>query len=299
MKTPPLARRIALAAFATLAAGLAPQARAAITCSLSGTSLDITYSQGTLSQTAGSVTLSCSRLTTDANTQNYWVQMNNSDSGSRNLLRHGGTNTAANRLAFDIRKGSTTTSWTSNGGNRVSGTLNFAGATTASVSLPFTWRIASQTGKTAGIYDAIMTASLQLTSNGAIVATDSFTLTASVPTQCFVGQVGSGYTAPGAVSPATLVLNYTSFSPTAQTATMDFTVDCTLGTPYTLSLSPASGTLLGLDYSLSLSQTSNTGNGQAQGYTVTGTIPADQSGTCATSAAACTASQPTTITLTY
>jgi len=113
-----------------------------------------------------------------------------------------------------------------------------------------------------------------------------------------VGSLGAGnYAAPGTVAPSTLVLNYTSFSPTPVSNSMSFTIDCTQGTPYSLSLSPASGTLLGLPYSLSLGSNAGTGTGFAQSVTVTGTIPAGQSGTCALPS--CTASQPTTVTISY
>jgi spore coat protein U-like protein len=275
-----------------------PHAFAAITCSLSGTAVDMTYTQGTVGTATGSVTLSCDRASGDPTSTTYFVGLNNSDSGTRRVLRHGGAAVAADRLNYDFRKGSTTTSWTGATTGRTSGTLNFGALTTQSVVLPFTFRIASQTGKTAGIYDAITTASLQLTTTGAVVATTTFVTTVSIPTQCFIGQVASGNLAPGTVSPSSLTLNYTSFTP-AQSATMDFTVDCTMGTPYTLALSPASGTILGLNYTVGLSSSSATGNGQAQLFTVTGTVGANQSGTCATSASVCTGSQLTTITLTY
>jgi len=104
-----------------------------------------------------------------------------------------------------------------------------------------------------------------------------------------VGQVATGNLAPGAISPSTLTLNYVSFAATPQTAVMNFTVDCTRGTTYTLGLSMTSGTLLGLNYTLALNSTSATGTGLAQPYTVTGSIPAGQAGTCSSST--CTATQ--------
>ena len=148
---------------------------------------------------------------------------------------------------------------------------------------------AGQTGRAAGIYDEAFTASLQLTTAGAVVSTSTFTPTVSITANCFVGQVATGNLAPGAISPSTLTLNYVSFAATPQTAVMNFTVDCTRGTTYTLGLSMTSGTLLGLNYTLALNSTSATGTGLAQPYTVTGSIPAGQAGTCSSST--CTATQ--------
>ena len=56
--------------------------------------------------------------------------------------------------------------------------------------------------------------------------------------------------------------------------------------------------LLGLNYTLALSSTGTTGTGFAQPYTVTGSIAADQAGTCSTGT--CTATQTgVTVTITY
>lgn len=181
----------------------------------------------------------------------------------------------------------------------MNGTLTFGAALSASVALTYDFRVpAGQTGNTAGIFDEAFITSLQLTTAGAVVATGSFTPTVSIIAQCFVGQVATGNLAPGAISPSTLTLNYTSFVAAPQTATMNFTVDCTRGTSYTLALSPTSGTLLGLNYTLALSGAGATGDGFAQPYTVTGSIAAGQAGTCSTGT--CTATQTgVTVTITY
>ena len=288
--------RMALAAAGLL--GLSVPASAAISCSLSATTINLNYVWYQATTGTGSVTLNCTRSTGDANSTAYYVGIDDGAPGTRYLLRHGTAGGTADRLQYTLSKNTSTTAWTDNGGGRVSGTLNFGGGTSASVTLPYTFRVASlQFGKSEGIYDTLLTASLQLSSGGAVVASTPFITTVSIESLCFVGQSGSPNPAPGTVVPSVLALNYTSFSATPQTGVMGFTVNCTRNTPYTLSLSPATGTLLGLNYSLSLSDTDATGTGLAQPYTVTGTIAAGQSGTCAT--ATCSASQPATITLTY
>ncbi|WP_332778075.1 hypothetical protein [Polaromonas sp.] len=301
--TASFALRLAAAALLSICA---LQAQAAITCTLTATSVNLNYvnNQGANANASGTITLNCTRLSTDPTTQTYWVSINyGSRTGlPRRVFRHGATDTFnANRLDVNIFKNGTTTDWgnTAGGATRVSGTLNFGAALSASVPLTYDFRVPSgQTGNNAGIFDELFTTSLQLTTAGAVVATATFAPTVSITAQCFVGQVASGNPAPGAVNPSTLTLNYTSFALVPQTATMNFTVDCTNSTTYTLALSPTAGTLLGLSYTLALSSSGATGNGFAQPYTVTGTIAAGQAGTCATGA--CSATQTgVTVTITY
>jgi hypothetical protein len=281
------------------------QAHAAISCTLSSTSVNLNYvnGQGTNANASGTITLNCTRLAADPNTQTYWVSINfGSRTGTpRRVFRNGGGTTNPDRLDVSIYKSGTTTDWTNTGTARVNGTLNFGAALNASVVLTYDFRVGSgQTGNTAGIYDEAFIASLQLTTAGAVVATTTFTPTVSIIAQCFVGQVAAGNAATGAISPSTLTLPYTSFSPANQTANMSFTVHCTRNTTYTLAIAPSSGTLLGLNYTLALSPPGTpaiTGTGLAQSYTVTGTITSGQAGTCST--ATCSATQNTTLTVTY
>lgn len=294
--------RLALAALLCICT---MQAQAAISCSLSSTSINLNYvnNQASNANASGTITLNCTRLGGDPNTQTYWVGINfGTQAGTpRRVFRHGGGTTNANRLDVNIFKNGTTTDWTSTGGGRVNGTLNFGAALNASVVLTYDFRVPwFQTGNTAGIYDDAYTASLQLLTAGAVVSTTTFSPTVSIIAQCFVGQVATGNAAAGAVSPSTMTLPYTSFAATNQTANMTFTVHCTRNTTYTLAITPPSGTLLGLNYTLAMSPPGTpaiTGSGLAQPYTITGTIAAGQAGTCST--ATCTATQNTTLTVTY
>jgi len=59
--------------------------------------------------------------------------------------------------------------------------------------------------------------------------------------------------------------------------------NCTLNLPYTLTLDSNSGVVVGLNYSLALSAIgTQTGSGANQTFTITGTMPAGQAGTCTT-----------------
>jgi hypothetical protein len=278
-----------------------PQAQAAYSCNLSSTPIQGIYSSASNLNLSGTVTVSCTRALTDPNTYNYAITLDNGVSGtSRRLYRHGGSNINASRINHSISRISFGgTNW-STSTNAVTGTLNFGSGTSTTANRTYYLRVTSgQTGKTVGIYDDVLTFSLrQGSATGPLVATSSITPTVSIQSACFVGTLGAGnFAAPGTVAPSTLTLNYTSFSRIAVSNSMAFTIDCTQGTPYTLSLSPASGTLLGLPYSLSLGSSSGSGSGFAQSVTVTGTIAAGQSGNCAL--ASCSATQATTVTITY
>ena len=88
----------------------------------------------------------------------------------------------------------------------------------------------------------------------------------------------------GATGATDLIFNYTSFG-SAQNPSSSFNVRCTNQLPYTLALdgtgSGGTTTALGLDYVLTLSSTSGTGDGNQQPYTISGSMIAGQSGTCA------------------
>lgn len=287
---------------AALAAG---GAQAATTCSISASAPNVIFT-GAVNNSAGTITVTCTRDTNinGLELQTVYVGISPAAGAGRRLLRHGGGNGNGDRLDASLFKNNTTTNWgDASSGERVNSTMIFWwGVATASVTMDYDFRLPNQAGKAAGIYSNVYTANLRLTANGAIESSTVFSPTASVPEQCFVGQVPSGNEAPGAVSPGNLVLNYNSFTNTAQTASTNFTVDCTLNTDYTLSITPANGTMLGLNYNLRLnngqaSWTGLNGTGFAQPYSVTATIPANQAGTCAT--ATCSATQAATLTVTY
>lgn len=81
-----------------------------------------------------------------------------------------------------------------------------------------------------------------------------------------------------------MTFTYTSFQAGISTATpSNYTVTCTDGLPYTMALDALTTTddAVNLQYTLALSAAGGTGNGAAQGFQVTGSMPASQGGTCA------------------
>ena len=107
-------------------------------------------------------------------------------------------------------------------------------------------------------------------------------------------------------SPTNLTFNYTSFQAAAASSTSTFNVRCTNTLPYALSLDLASVTdaATNLAYTLAMTGATAAGTGANQLITVTGTMAAGQSGTCAGPAATvCTnvasANKQRTITVTY
>lgn len=281
-----------------------PWAQAAYNCNLSSTSVNGVYTVISALRLTGMVTVSCTRALSDPNTFTYAITLDDGLNGKpRRLYQHGATSPTARTTYIDHSISQNTfggSAWGSTPGTTLIRTLNFGSGSSASANHTYYFEVnARENNKTAGIFDDVLTFSLmQGSATGPLMATSSITPTASIVSACFVGPLGLGnFAAPGAVAPSTMTLNYTSFSSTPVSSNMMFTINCTQGTPYTLSLSPASGTLLGLSYSLNLSRSSGTGSGFAQSVTVTGTVAAGQSGTCAL--ASCSASRATTVTITY
>lgn len=125
----------------------------------------------------------------------------------------------------------------------------------------------------------------------AATATSNFNVTVSLTASC---SITSG--------PTDVAFTYQSFQGTDATSTGGaFGVRCTNTLPYTMSLDSTTGTVIGLNYSLTLPTGPFAGTGAIQNYTVSGTMVADQSGTCATSpdVSACSGSQQRTLTITY
>lgn len=273
-----------------------PSALAAYACSVTATSLGVLYTSGANTDDTGTVTLNCTRLTSDANSLTYRLYIDNGANstgsiatGQRRALR----TTSANYLNYGIyRNAARSQHWrapTTGTTNVVTGTLSFGTATNASVSATYYLRVPSgQSSAPAGHYLDTLQAS------GRYPNSDAGTLTNLAPISL---TIGVGNQCVFRTQPAGITLNYTSFSATAQTATTSFAMRCTNTLPYTLAISPASNTLLGLNYTVALDVSSSTGTGSNQTRTITATIPAGQSGTCAT--ASCTASQVHTVTISY
>jgi spore coat protein U-like protein len=292
-------KRFALHGIALGALLASGTAQAAIACgSITATSVNgVMPITGDLNLT-GNFTVTCTRSAGDPTTQVIYIGL---DQGEPPAGRAMTRQTSADTMNYAIFRNATPSgSWTSGagrspgsilgGGLQVTITFTSASTTVQSFSYPYYFRVTAgnASGKPAGIYDDLnITTTVRLTSQtGAVQSTTVFGTTVSKPSHCYFSS-----------SPTNMVINYSSFSPTAQSGTSNFSVSCTQSTPYTLALDATSGTLLGLNYSLSLSSTSATGTGFVQNFSVTGTVPAGQVGTCST--ATCSASQTRVITVTY
>ncbi len=265
---------------------------AAITCSLTPNGVTATYAQTAVTNATSSVSLNCNRLATDsAANVTYFLSLDQGEPpNGRDMTRQNGTELL--RYAI-FRNSNFTGSWTTGAGQNAGSTtagglnvaINWAGNTSFSTSFPYYFRINSGIVRPAGIYDDVANFSLFVARNGTLLATSTATLNTSIVAQCFFNTTSA------------VAVTYTSFSNTARTGTSNYSMSCTLGTPYTMALTPNSGTLLGLPYTLALSQASGVGSAFPQNYSVTATIPSNQSGICATGT--CNATQAHQIVITY
>ncbi|HET9469705.1 MAG TPA: spore coat protein U domain-containing protein [Usitatibacter sp.] len=269
-----------LLALALLVPGLAS---AAYSCTISSGGFSSIYvaTSPTTTIVQTSFTITCTRALSDATTMSYSVA---ADNGAHAQGTHNRAALGASLISYDLFKDSACgTQW--RGPQTISGTLNFSGSTSASVTTQFWGCItASQTGLPAGTY----TDSVNLTlTYGNLNSTATTAFGVSIITNAVCNLT----TAPGNV-----VFTYVAFGPVANAST-SFGVTCTSTLPYTMALDATSGTVLGLNYTLALSAASGTGTGALQTYSINGSIAAGQPGTCATGS--CAASQPRTLTITY
>jgi spore coat protein U-like protein len=274
-------RHAATCVLALLALLHALDAQAAISCSVSTPGWTTIYDPLAANATRGSgiLTVSCTRASGDSSTVNWAVALENSKGEA---VQDGGTA----KLKFLVfRDAAYLQKW--GGSTTISGTINMGSSLTGSASATFYGQIAARQAAPAGRYTDLDPMTLYV--NG--IAQPG--ATTPLLTEIIIGAACRISAAPGTVQ-----LNYTSFQAAPAQASTSFSVTCTSGMSYTMSLDATSGTLLGLAYSLAINPTgSQVGNGAAQAATITGTIAAGQSGTC--SQATCSATQTRTLTITY
>lgn len=263
---------------------LAGRAQAAYSCTITGTTLTPIFN-GTQLNTSGTLSMTCTRASTDASSTTYSVNIDNGQSGARTVTRLGGT-TTINYLIY--RNSGYSQTWGTATTNNFDGTLSFGTSLTTTVTLTYYLRLAAQAGKPAGIYqDNLIGLTVNVPQNTTtIVGSGSMALSVSVLSECRF-----------TTAPSAIVLAYTSFRPTVLNASTSYTLVCTNSTPYTMALDATSGSALGLNYTLSLSAGSGTGSGLNQTFSVNAAMPANQAGTCTT--ASCATSQARTLTITY
>ena len=201
----------------------------------------------------------------------------------------GGSNRGAfggNFLRYDLYSDSTcSTDWRTALGFRLpntAGTITMTGFATATATETYWACIPANINRPAGTY--VDTVIMNPIYSNALSVTSTFPVTIITPPTC---SITSG--------PGSLTINYTAFGSAVSNSTpMDITCSATL--PYTMAVSPANAVLTGINYGLSLPG-SATGTGAAQTHTITATAAGGQAGTC--SGGPCTATQPTTLTVSY
>ncbi|HLX24895.1 MAG TPA: spore coat protein U domain-containing protein [Usitatibacter sp.] len=277
--------RVAFAAALVLAGGMA---HAAITCTFSSTGWSTAYvpTTATTNTTQSTVQVTCQRNAGgDGTTVNFTISVNNGlhAAGAQNRAQLNATN----RINYEnYQDGGCGTIWGNPAAQRISGSITgLTGFAPMSTNVSF-WGCVpgSQTGLAAGTYTDTVTMTLRY--GGATNPTATFPVTIVSPASCTIS------TAPGTVS-----FTYSAFQAAVSNASTNFGVTCTNLLPYTMALDATTAVIAGLQYSLALSSSSATGTGAAQAYTVDGTMPANQAGTCGTGS--CATTQPRTLTISY
>ncbi len=299
----PLLALRCIAGAALVASG--QSAWAAYSCDISATSVGVIYTAANL-DTNGSVVLTCSRAATDANTLTYRIKADDGTNAQAAApYRRAERGTSGNFLNYILRRGTAvggaatcnnTSTWrapATGTTNVITGTLAFGTALTQSVTWGYCIRVRGTAGgnpaaPTAGVYTDSFNVFGQYPNNdaGALTSSASVGYTVGVNNQCVFNTF-----------PSSMVFNYTSFTGTPQSAVRSFDLRCSNALPWSVAVSPASTTLLGLNYTMGISPASGTGTGADQVVTLTGTLPANQAGTCA--AATCAGTQAHTVTITY
>jgi spore coat protein U-like protein len=263
--------------------GLAQSAHAVISCNISSPGFFAVYDSTVALPTdsTSSVTINCSRALADAASQAYTLSADNglnpTGQTNRSILSTFIKYDEYQDAAYSLQWGSAPPAK-----NAFSGTINFGSGTTASVTIPFYNRIPAAQAAAAGNYTDIVTMTLVY---GIATALATHTVLISTIPQCQIS-----------TPPGNIVFAYTAFQPAAALASTTFAARCTTALPYSMSLD-ADTPMLNLTYSLVLPITTGTGTGLPQTYTISGTIPASQPGTCA--AATCTATAARNLTITF
>lgn len=262
----------------------------AFNCSLTSSGFATAYAPTGVvpNVTQGSFTLTCTQTLLDSNSMNYSVSVNNgtNPNGTQNRAKLNGNKYI---LYETYRDSGCSVSWSSTAGNFFTGTLNFVGSS-ANVTINY-WGCITQAGQSqpAGTYtdSDIMTVAYPGLAGLPATATGTFPVTITNPATCTITSIAN-------VAFGT----YIAFRATPLVApNSNIVLDCTPNLPYSLALDATSGVVSGLNYSLVLSASSSRGTGPGQTHTISGTMPANQAGTCATGS--CTGSDTRTLTITY
>jgi len=288
------------AVFGSLVAAIlifaSPFARATITCTAptSGGVSTAYLSTGVLpNYTQGSFSTTCTR-SSGADALTVLIRANNgvNATGTQNRARLG-----ANFILYELYQTSGCSSLWSNIAPPASTmiTLTLANVTTAqTITTPSYWGcITTAQSVAAGTYTDTVTMRV-LANNGITTLSPNGTFAVSINNvaTCNITSVATV-----AFGTYVALQNTALISPAASVV-----MNCTTNLPYSLALDATSGLIAGagLNYSLATSWVAGSqlrGAGPGQTYTITGTLPANQAGTC--SSGSCSGSSPRVLTVTY
>lgn len=265
----------------------APNAYALIQCTLIVGSVSVLYnpSGGAPATSSGTYNVTCTRtLTTEGPTVNYTLV---SDQGLQPQGQNRQVAFGGSFYKYDLYKNMAfgpNDQWgTAPPASReISGSLGFpAGmlSTTTGATPYYLQVLAGQPVGPAGTYTDTVTATLSYTSNAGSGTAPLVPFTVSVIT----------FTNCTLAVPPTLTFSYSSFQAGPSAPSANFTVNCTTGLPYTMTLdgvaqpAPVNVTdnAVNLGYSVQLSAGGGTGAGVNQIYQILGNMLGGQAGTCA------------------
>jgi spore coat protein U-like protein len=292
-----MSRALLVAAWLFLVAAWPGIARAALTCSVSATSVQGVYASTANLDVQGSFTVTCSRdPAVDPRKPDIWLGINQG-TGGRTLTRDVGGSTLN---YFIYRKTFGTAIWLNSGNanqnaNTNAGllaTIDFgpSGGAVVTENFPFYFRVPSGQNQPAGIYlDSAATVTVRAGSDaGGVIGSSSMFALVSIQHNCRFS-----------TAPTAIVLAYTAFRTTAATGSSGFAITCTQGTTYTMALDATRSVVptVNLAYSLSLTAANGVGTAGSQPYSLNVSVDAGQAGAC--SGANCNGTDTRTITVTY
>ena len=275
-------------------------AQAAITCSSAPTSAGFStayLSAGVVPNITqgGNITFTCTRGLSGDSTS----ILLRADNGLKLCL--GATNQASFGVITSCisyagyQDGGCTVLWTGNS-NATSIAVTLASILTPQTITKSFWGCITVAGQApaagAGTYTDTVTMTLRDTSGVLLAGVSAGTFPASItyPATCTITSVAD-------VNFGT----YVAFRNTPLVSlAANLVIDCTNQLPYSMALDATSGVVVGLNYSLATSWVANSqlrGTGPGQIYTITGTMPTGQAGTCSTGT--CTGSDTRTLIVTY
>jgi hypothetical protein len=280
-------------------------AQAAVSCNVTAQNVGELYTSAGSNSVSGDLRISCTRtLVSDSAIVYYSIKADfgaNSTGGVTRNVRNPVSNT---NLLWVLRTGAAgnTTDWgTTAGVGLLTGNLSFAAttlATSTTISNAYSMRIRGIGGgnpafPAAGTYVDTVTLTPDMSTTGVngpytvTAPTTQVSFTVGVNPVCVVRKQGQD-----------LTFNYTSFTTTALSQTSNFEAICSDKLPYSVTVSPATGTIAGVNYTVArVGVLNRTGDGTGQPANVRVDIAANQSGTCAT--AVCSGSATHTVTITY